>query len=61
MASAIWWESLKFQLAEELSWIQQIRLRVGIAARVCAIGARFVAAAASGSQPDSEAVLARRT
>ena len=27
------------QLAEELSWIQQIRLRVGIAARVCAMGA----------------------
>jgi hypothetical protein len=55
MASAIWRESPKFQLAEELSWIQQIRLRVGIAARVCAIGARFVAAAVSGSQPDSEA------
>ena len=27
------------QLTEEFSWIQQIRLRVGIAARVCAMGA----------------------
>jgi hypothetical protein len=29
------------QLTEEFSWIQQIRLRVGIAARVCATDARL--------------------